>query len=237
MIPGIFNLIDASLKLQERFETISNNLANTGTNAFKKDIVSFKETFSRSKDNIAFTGSKDSVTDFSPGSIRHTGNQLDVALMNHGFFKIKTPRGMRYTRDGSFTLSSEGVLLTKNGDTVLGQNGPVKINGSKVSIGSDGQIVVDKEPVEKLLVVDFEQTKFLTKEGGSYYLYSGEEKDIYTVDNVNIQQNYIESSNVNSIQESIKMIETFRVFQSVQKAIQSIDQINNKMINEYGTTQ
>jgi flagellar basal-body rod protein FlgG len=236
-MPGIFNLIDASLKLQERFETISNNLANTGTNAFKKDIVSFKETFAGSKDNSAFTGSKDSVTDFSPGPIRHTGNQLDVALMNNGFFKIQTPRGMRYTRDGSFTLNSEGELLTKNGDTVLGQNGPVKINGSKVSIRSDGQIVVDKEPVEKLLVVDFEQTKFLTKEGGSYYLYSGEEKEIYTVDNVNIQQNYIESSNVNSIQESIKMIETFRVFQSVQKAIQSIDQINNKMINEYGTTQ
>jgi len=79
---------------QLRFDTISNNLANSSTNAFKKDIISFDQ---------ILTMRNSSKIDFSPGPIRYTGNELDVALDGPGFFKIQTDRGIRYTRDGSFT--------------------------------------------------------------------------------------------------------------------------------------
>jgi flagellar basal-body rod protein FlgG len=228
LISGIFNLIDGALIQQQKFETISNNLANINTNGFKKDVVSFKETL---------TMAISSETDFSPGQARYTGNKLDVALGAKGFFKIDTPNGIRYTRNGSFTINADGVLVTQNGNTVLGQNGPIHIIGNKVTIGSDGQIAVDNEPAGKLLIADFEKPRFLKKEGGSYYVYQGDDSGISTADDVIVRQDYLESSNVNPTEEMIKMIETNRVFESLQKAISSIDQASKEMINVYGTIQ
>lgn len=225
MISGIYNLIDGSLTQQLRFETIANNMANINTNGFKKNIISF---------NQALEMNSISKADFTQGPVRHTGNELDVALDSEGFFKIQTGNGIRYTRDGAFTLDENGTLVTLNGDSVFGQNGPITIDGSKVTIGGDGQVQVDDESVDRLMVVDFENPQLLQKEGGSMYFYSGEEKEISTVEDVGVQQGYLESSNVNSTEEMIKMIETYRAFESVQKAIQSIDKVTDKMVNDYG---
>jgi flagellar basal-body rod protein FlgG len=102
-----------------------------------------------------------------------------------------------------------------------------------VSIGGDGQVQVNGEFVDTLMVVDFENLQLLKKEGGSCYAYTGEENEISTVEDVRIQQNYLESSNINSTEEMIKMIETYRAFESVEKAIQSIDKLTEKMVNDY----
>jgi flagellar basal-body rod protein FlgF len=225
LISGIYNLIDGSLTQQLRFETIANNMANINTNGFKKNIISF---------NQALEMNSTSKADFMQGPVRYTGNELDVALDSKGFFKIQTGNGIRYTRDGAFTLDENGTLVTLNGDSVIGQNGPITIDGSKVVIGGDGQVQVDDESVDRLMVVDFENPQLLQKEGGSMYFFSGEEKGISTVEEVGVQQGYLESSNVNSTEEMIKMIETYRTFESVQKAIQSIDKVTDKMVNDYG---
>jgi len=225
LISGSYNLIDGSLTQQLKFETVANNMANMNTNGFKKNIISFNE---------ALEMNSTSKIDFTQGPVRYTGNELDVALDSKGFFKIQTANGIRYTRDGAFKLDETGTLATWNGDSVLGQNGPITIDGSKVSIGGDGQVQVDGESVDRLMVVDFESPQLLKKEGGSCYSYTGEENEISTVENVRVQQNYLESSNVNSTEEMIKMIETYRVFESVQKAIQSIDKVTDKMVNDYG---
>lgn len=225
MISGAYNLIDGSLTQQLRFETVANNMANMNTNGFKKNIISF---------NQALEMTSISKIDFTKGPVRYTGNELDVALDSKGFFQVQTANGIRYTRDGAFKLDEAGTLVTGNGHSVLGQNGPITIDGSKVSIGGDGQIQVNGEPADRLMVVDFENLQLLKKEGGSYYSYTGEENEISAVEDVRVQQNYLESSNVNSTEEMIKMIETYRAFESVQKAIQSIDKINEKMVNDYG---
>ena len=136
MISGIYNLIDGSMTQQLRFETIANNMANSNTNGFKKDIISFSE---------ALETQSNSSTDFSQGSTRYTGNELDVALNSEGFFKIETPNGIRYTRNGAFSVNAEGFLVTGNRDTVLGQNGPIAVEGGEVYIGRDGQVVVNNE--------------------------------------------------------------------------------------------
>lgn len=225
MISGSYNLIDGSLTQQLRFETVANNMANINTNGFKKNIISF---------NQALEMNSISKIDLTQGPVQYTGNELDVALDSKGFFRIQTENGIRYTRDGAFRLDETGTLVTGNGDSVLGQNGPITIDGSKVSIGGDGQVQVDGESLDTLMVVDFENPQLLKKEGGSYYSYTGEENEISTVEDVRVQQNYLESSNVNSTEEMIKMIETYRAFESVQKAIQSIDKLNEKMVNDYG---
>jgi len=225
MISGIHNLIDGSMTQQLRFETISNNIANSNTNGFKKDIISFYQ---------ALDMRSISKTDFSQGPVRYTGDDLDIALSSKGFFKVETPNGLRYTRDGAFSINAEGNLVTANGDKVLGENGPITIENGKVSIKTDGQVFVDNEPVDKLVVVDFDTPQLLRKEGGSYYSYQGDNNGISIETDIMIQQKYLESSNVNPTQEVIEMIETFRAFESVEKAIQTIDGLTAKIVNDYG---
>jgi len=225
MISGIHNLIDGSMTQQLRFETISNNIANSNTNGFKKDIISFYQ---------ALDMRSISKTDFSQGPVRYTGDDLDIALSSKGFFKVETPNGLRYTRDGAFSINAEGSLVTANGDKVLGENGPITIENGKVSIKTDGQVFMDNEPVDKLVVVDFDTPQLLRKEGGSYYSYQGDNNGISIETDIMIQQKYLESSNVNPTQEVIEMIETFRAFESVEKAIQTIDGLTAKIVNDYG---
>ncbi len=225
MISGIHNVLDGALLQKLRFDNIANNLANISTNAFKKNIISFNQTLS-----MQYL----SETDFSPGPVIYTGNNLDVALSSQGFFKIQTSGGIRYTRNGSFSLNAEGFLVTQKGDKVLGQNGPIKINGSKISIGNDGQVTVDDGPVDRILVLDSSQPQLLQKESHSYYIYQGEDEGISQPENFDIKQGYLEKSNVNPTQEMIKMMETFRAYESAQKAIQCMDEMTNKLVNDAG---
>ena len=111
LISGIFRLVDGSLAQQHRFENISTNLANVNTNGFKKSVISFDK---------ALSLNNQSSTDFSKGAVVHTGNKLDLALGGAGFFKVATPEGTRYTRDGAFTLDQDGKLITVHGYQVLG---------------------------------------------------------------------------------------------------------------------
>ena len=221
----MYNLIDGSLVQQLRFDTISNNLANINTNAFKKDIISFRE---------ALSMQNSSTIDLSPGPLRYTGNELDMALETPGFFKVQTAKGTRYTRDGSFTLNAEKVLVTQNGDPVLGKNGPIVVNGSNVTVESDGTVVAGNEPADTLDVVDFREPRLLRKEGSSYYAFEGEENGIVVPESINVQNGYIERSNVNPTVEMVKMVESLRVYESAQKAIQCMDEMNDKMVNQVG---
>lgn len=223
MISGIFRLMDGSLAQQHRFENISNNLSNINTNGFKKSVISFDKALSQN--------SLSSI-DLSPGPIVHTGNKLDVALEGTGFFKVMTSEGIRYTRDGTFTLDKDGLLTTRSGNPVLGENGPITLSGDNITIERDGQVADQNGLLDKLSIVDFTEPRFLQKEGGSLYQHTGEKRNIVSAEQPGIQQSYLEKSNVNPSEEMIKMIEAFRNFESVQKAIQNMDEITSKMVND-----
>jgi flagellar basal-body rod protein FlgG len=228
MISGIHNLIDGSMIQKLRFDTVANNIANSSTLAFKKDTIAFDQMLSMKYF---------SRTDFSPGPCQYTGHRLDLALTGEGFFKIQTDKGTRYTRDGTFTLNSSGRLVTQTGHAVLGQNGPIQIEGTDVSILGDGRVMVDDQLVDRIAVVDFENLGLLEKQGGSYYNYSGGDQEIFSLDTAAMKQGYVEQSNVNATEEMIRMIETYRAFESNQKAIQSIDEITREMVNDAGRVQ
>ena len=83
-------------------------------------------------------------------------------------------------------------------------------------------------------MVDTNKPQLLKKEGDSYYRYQGEDEDLFQADNFDIRQSYLEKSNVNPTEEMIKMIETFRAYESAQKAIQCMDEMTNKMVNDQG---
>jgi flagellar basal-body rod protein FlgF len=94
-------------------------------------------------------------TAFEPGRIRITGNPLDVAIQNDGFFEVKTPDGVRYTRNGIFSLDSQRRLVTNLGHPVMGTKGEIKVPPGNIQINAEGAIQVDGTPIGSIKVVEF----------------------------------------------------------------------------------
>ena len=151
---------------QWRLDAVANNLANVGTDGYKKDVTSFKAfpemLLRRQDDNGVYKhplGSADAApiigrlgtgvelnelyTNFTQGAPRETSSDFDLMLEGKGFFAVATPYGERYTRNGSFILGKEGFLVTKDGYPVLGENGPISIKANNFKVDSDGRIWIN----------------------------------------------------------------------------------------------
>jgi flagellar basal-body rod protein FlgF len=185
--------------------------------------------------NLSYGVHVDQVyTDFTQGDANKTGNPLDLALQGTGFFAIETPQGEQYTRNGEFTLNSQGYLTTKEGYKVLGQQGPIQVSGSSVLINEQGQIFDGKNEIDTLKLVDFKDYKLLQKTGDTLY------KDLSgNGDNMKkavglVEQGYTEGSNVNSVKQMVEMITVLRSYEANQKIIKTHDELLDKAVNEIG---
>lgn len=174
------------------------------------------------------------ATDFTSGVMTETGNKLDFALQGDGFFKVQTPNGVAYTRDGSFILNANRGLVTNEGYAVLGQNGPIVLSSNDFEIGENGDIIVGGQVENSLDIVRIDNKEYLRKQGNNLYR---------TIDNVQAEEaffdgqllsGYLETSNVNTIKEMVNMITAQRSYESNQKVIKAQDELLEKVVNELG---
>lgn len=174
------------------------------------------------------------AVDFTQGELKATHNPLDIAISGKGFFEISTPAGMRYTRDGSFKLNSEGTLVTDEGFEVVGLNG--KITGLRGDIGINefGEVMMDGEIVDKISLFHPKRDEFLKKVGGNLYRYDTDIKDEERSIEGSLMQGFLEGSNVNAVTEMVKMIEIYRNYESAQRLIRSYDDVLAKSVNDIG---
>ena len=216
------------LRQERKLEAVSNNLANSSTVGFKKDIVSFDEAFRARVDQ-----------DFSQGDVVQTDNPLDVALGPEGLFKVETPDGIRYTRNGNFSLNSEGILVDKSGNPVMGQGGAIFFDtvdpDTSVNIDESGQIFVDNALLDTLDVVTFEDMTALENTGDNLYVYTGDSGDEVTLENARLEAGSLEHANVKVVEEMAKMIEYQRMFETYTKSMKTFDEVDSKAINDVGT--
>lgn len=224
-------------------DVISNNLANSAVIGFKKNRISFQQMLDQAGNTVDKinneSGTPDPLlismsTDLSQGDIRSTGSNLDIAIFGKGFLKINTPNGIRYTRKGNFDLDPQGNLITQEGNMVMGRGGPIILSGNKISIDAQGSIATDGVVSGQLDIVDFENYEGLIKEGKGLFRNSLEEPEIDFPPDTVIKQRYLELSNVNVAEEMVNMIHSIRAFESYQKAIKMIDDLDNKAINQVG---
>jgi flagellar basal-body rod protein FlgG len=173
-------------------------------------------------------------TDFSEGPSRHTGNPLDVALEGDGFFSVRTPSGVGYTRQGSFSLNPDSVLVTSDGYPVMGDGGEITIEGQSVAIDQEGYITVDGNEVGRLQIVSFADPNKLEKVRGTLFKPSASGPAPQPVENTVVKQGYLENSNVNAIRMMTDMITEMRMVEAYQRMIRSSDSANTKAINELG---
>lgn len=253
MVKGLYTAAMGMNVQAQRLEIISNDLANTDTAGYKKDVAvvaSFKEEYIKRLNDtenfvpndktigkITYGAKIDEVyTDFTQGSVISTSLETDLALQGEGFFVIQTPNGPAYTRDGNFTVSQNGDLVTKEGYNVMGQEGAINLgeaymgSAGKLVVQNNGEVYVDDAYIDTLDLASFEDTRALTKMNDNLFTGAGVRQEFTG----SVIQSFLETANVNPVSAMVDMITVARAYETNQKMIQTQDNILGKAVNELG---
>ena len=257
MSGSIYMAASGALAYQHRTEILSNNIANANTVGFKQDKTQFQAYYASALENsnpqtAASTNASQAAdfwfeltshTDHSSGPLRKTGNRFDLAIKGNGFFCVETPEGIQYTRRGNFGIDVNGNLVTREGWPVLGEGGEIYVesqadftdkDGHEIIVHGDGSVEVDGNTVGKLRIVDFPDPQLLIKAGNTNFVVGPSNTAESEAADYRISQGMIELSNVDAVRMMTELIETLRGFESYQKVIRSIDEINSLSIKEVG---
>ena len=231
---GLLESVETLLGQEQRLNQVTNNLANVDTPGFKKETVTFDEMLyqvDRSRQRVGKGLHINTV--HQQGVVQKTDAPLDLAISGDGFFQVQTPAGIRYTRAGNFQRNNEGLLITANGYPVLGETGPVILNGSKVDVAADGRIFVDGAQTNRLTVVTADP-QALKKEGENLFrLADGAAEEASP--NSQILQGHLEKSNVNTVMEMTEMIDLYRAYEGQQKMIRAVDDMDDLAARRVGS--
>jgi flagellar basal-body rod protein FlgG len=258
MLSSIYTPLSGAIAQEHALEIIANNLANANTIGFKAEQVSFKllepEPEQHYKDplppanfqlnfddlmplrgnEISYVGVSGVSRDLTQGSAINTGNPLDVMIKGEGFFQVNTKEGLRYSRNGSFSLNQDGALVDKNGSPIMGEKGDIYLHGKNLQINTAGEIYQDNEYVDRLALTTFEDKHQLEKVGGNYLFYHGPPQGAVGVKNQCLEQGYLEASNVNAVKNLTDMILAHRSYEAYQKAIKNYDSMMEKSSSSIG---
>ncbi len=236
MLRGLYTSATGMVAEIDRQNVIANNLANVNTVGFKKDNVTttpFAELFlnAYNKRGVAPIGrlglGVEAVTqyvNFTNGPVHVTNNPADLAIHGSGLFAVETPNGIKYQRAGNFVIDRDRYLVTQEGNRVLGENGPVQLEGD-FHITEDGLITQGQGVVNRLQIFS---TDGMVKMGE--YLYTSENP--IPAENYQIVQGALEHSNINTVYEMVQMITATRNYESNQKALIAHDDTLGKAVNE-----
>jgi flagellar basal-body rod protein FlgF len=261
---GIYTALSGARAQAQRLDTIANNIANVDTTGFKKDTQVFKEYLTAHQKNSdvietpkvpasvesfydlkggdkGYVDNDGTFTNFKQGALKPTGGSLDFALEGRGFFQVATPAGVRMTRNGSFGINGEGVLVSKEGHPVLAAGNPqappeqrvIRVQDRNINVALDGQVTQAGEVIGRLALVNIENEEALRKVGNSMYkVKENYVPQINMQPEVHVKQGFLEKSNVNIVEEMTRMIGATRTFEANQRAMKAYDQMNNKLVND-----
>ena len=242
---------------QTQLDVISHNLANVSTNGYKRATAVFEDLMYQNMRQVGANSTEQAQLptglqlglgvrtvatsrSFTQGSMQQTSNQLDVAIKGNGFFQVTQPDGtIGYTRDGSFQVDSQGRLVTSSGLPVA--NGiTVPPSATNVSIAADGTVSATlpnsatPQNIGSLALANFVNPAGLEPRGDNLYVEtaaSGQPNGGTAGTNGlgTVMQGFLETSNVNVVQELVSMIQTQRAYEMNSKAIQTSDQMLQKL--------
>jgi flagellar basal-body rod protein FlgG len=242
---------------QTQLDTISNNLANVSTNGYKRSHAVFEDLMYQNLRQAGANNSEQATLPtglqvglgtravatsrmFSQGNLQQTGNSLDLAVRGQGFFQVQLADGTTgYTRDGSFQVSPQGQLVTNNGEVVApGITIPAGAQG--ITVGADGTVSVSiagqtaPQAVGQLQLANFVNPAGLEPRGQNIFTETAASGAASTgAPGQNgmgaMTQGFVETSNVNVVEELVAMIQTQRAYELNSKAIQTSDQMLQKL--------
>jgi flagellar basal-body rod protein FlgG len=248
----------AMLAQQFNVDVIANNIANLNTTAFKAQRAEFVDLLYQSQSQVGATSSDTgtvtaSGADFgtgvrigsiyrinTQGNLTSTGNSLDLAVQGSGYFQVTMPDGTTsYTRDGSFQIGPTGQLVTAQGYTVA-PGITIPNNAQSVTINNSGEVLVTlpgvttPSNVGQLQLATFVNVAGLEAQGGNMYSQTAASGNAVTgvpgaTGIGTIQQGFLETSNVNMVNEITNMISAQRAYELASKVVQTSDEMMSKL--------
>ncbi|MEI7474568.1 MAG: flagellar hook-basal body protein [bacterium] len=262
MVKGIDTAAQGMMSIIMQNDINANNLANINTAGFKQSLAVFKNNYEGSVNRINTVGGYQqygeklgtlslgssvdaSVIDLTQGSLKQTGNNMDLAIQGKGFFTVKMPDGTEaYTRNGSFVKNKDGFISDMNGNLLMGQKGPISlanagntntaVDVSQFKVDAGGNVLYNKQIVDKLKIADFKDVNSLQQYGTSLFKTTQTSIMPTPANNFQISQGALEGSNANAIECMINSMHGERTYESLSKVIQTSDKSIQKTINDVG---
>ena len=227
--------------LRRQLDVIANDVANVDTAGFKVEsliVQTDPQKLPSSGDGpgvVNFVLDAGVARNFGQGALKSTGAPFDMALEGEGFFKIQTPAGERYTRDGRFSMDANGRLVSQSGQPVQGDGGDITVDPTKgpVKIASDGTISQGNSTIGKVAVVNFASLSALAKDGDGLYRNVSNIQPIAST-SAKVVQGMVEASNVDPISQITKMIEVSRAYESITNMMTQTSDLSSQTINRLG---
>jgi flagellar basal-body rod protein FlgF len=240
MASELYVALSGQVALRKRLDTIANNVANMNTVGFRAEEIKFEALVQQAGDNsVDYASTGDSYLSRKAGSLVQTGNPLDVAARGEGWFAVKTPGGVAYTRDGRMQMRESGQLVNLDGYPVLDAgNTPLVLDptAGPPAIAGDGMISQNGLQVGAVGLFRFDPSAKLarTQYGGV----SADKPPTPVLDFTEngIAQGFVENSNVNPVMEMTRLITLTHAFDSVSNMMQSTETSQQDAIKTLGST-
>ena len=221
---GLYRTVAAMRTNQQRVEVISSNIANSETAGFKRMLHVAHGLADWAKHGPHQQVVTATRLDLSQGVLQRTGEDLDLALDGPGFFVLEGDRGLTLTREGSFGMTQDGVLVSQDGRAVQwdGGHGVLEWGAGNIKVDAGGNVSQDGLPVGRIRVVDVIGTDPVEPDDtGGFRLRPGAE---LAPSSAIVTQGFQERANIQNIDELVELIAAQRAFDSAAQAFKTIDQ-------------
>jgi flagellar basal-body rod protein FlgF len=235
MNSGIYQAAYAMTDMEKRMTGIAENLSNVSTPGFKRQHQvpadfgeELKGKTAEKKPELV------SQTDYTQGDLERTGMPSDLALFGEGFFALEGPEGEMFTRNGTFTVNEEGVLINNDGYPVAWEERPTNIDAvgeAPLEINSQGEVFQGIERLGKLRIVDFEDKQLLSPTTHGYL--EAPQDAIEIPSTAAVHQGALESSNAVGMNEIIGMIEVQRSFEQMARLVTTINESYSRLTRSF----
>jgi flagellar basal-body rod protein FlgF len=229
-------------------EVISGNLASSTIPGYKKQDLSFAAvqagfltpTIAGSRANgqaVSLPTAREHIN-FSPGEVKRTDVNTDLAIDGAAFFEVQLPNGnTAYTRDGEFKINAQGELVSKQGYLVMGEGGTIQLDrnsSTAISVAPDGTVSQGGQTKGKLNLVAFNDPNLLTPGGGGMYLAKDPNLQPNAESNSTLRQGFLEGANTSAVLEMANLISVMRSYEANQRLVQMQDERMGRVISELG---
>ena len=227
--------VSAASGLRARMESLdllANNMANAGTAGYKADREFYNlylaPEAAGNEAPVTLPVIERQWTDFSTGTLRSTGNDLDLALSSKGFFAVNGPSGTLYTRNGSFQVSGGNLVTTEGYPVRLAGGGALQFDPSRpLEVAADGSVKQNGQALGQLEIVDFSDPAAAVKVGRNYFRGPAKAAGV-----AQVQQGKLEDSNANPAESAVRLVSVMRQFEMLQKAVSMGGEMNRRAIEE-----
>jgi flagellar basal-body rod protein FlgF len=236
--------IALSMKMvqQRALSVAANNIANSDTAGFKvEELMQGTQAGAPARDEgvpgaAQFVINTGLARNFSQGEVRQTGAPLDLAISGSGYFRISTPQGEQYTRDGRFSVDAQDRLVTAQGNPVLDDAGGQIVLDPQLptpTISRDGVVSQGNQRVARIGVVDFPSASVLSKQGDNLFANTSNAQPAPAA-NAQLHQGMIEGSNVNPVVEMTNLIQISRAYEDASQMVSNIQTLSEQTVNRLG---